>query len=297
LITTLISHDGLATLGIGTRQTCLVVQPLYVRLYIDHDIDQSRRPRHTRHRHTAAVLWLFSRSTLGFTLITTLISQDGLATLGVVTRQMCLGLFSLSTLGFTLITTLIIHDGLATLGIGTRQLCFGCSASLRLALHDHDIDQSRRPRHTRSPHGSCALGVQPLYGRPYIDHDMDQSRRPRHTRHRHTADVLWSFSLSMVGFALITTLISHDGLATLGVGIRQLCFGCSASLLSALHRSRRPRHTRHRHMAAVLWWFSLSTLGVTLITTLISHDGLATLGIGTRQLCFGYSASLRSALH
>jgi hypothetical protein len=235
LITTLISHDGLATLGIGTRQTCLVVQPLYVRLYIDHDIDQSRRPRHTRHRHTAAVLWLFSRSTLGFTLITTLISQDGLATLGVVTRQMCLGLFSLSTLGFTLITTLIIHDGLATLGIGTRQLCFGCSASLRSALHDHDIDQSRRPRHTRSPHGSCALGVQPLYGRPYIDHDMDQSRRPRHTRHRHTADVLWSFSLSMVGFALITTLISHDGLATLGVGIRQLSFGCSASLRSALH--------------------------------------------------------------
>jgi hypothetical protein len=30
---------------------------------------------------------------------------------------------------------------------------------------------------------------------------------------------------------------------------------------------------------------------------LISHDGLATLGIGIRQLSFGRSASLRLALH
>jgi hypothetical protein len=79
---------------------------------------------------------LFSLSTFGFTLITTLISQDGLATLGIGTRQMCFGgSASLSTLGFTLITTLINHDGLATLGIGIRQLCFGYSASLRSALH------------------------------------------------------------------------------------------------------------------------------------------------------------------
>ena len=146
----------------------LAVQPLYVRRYIDHDIDQSRRPRHTRHRHTAAVLWLFSLSTVGFTLITTLINQDGLAT-------------------------------------------------------------------SASAYGSCALAIQPLYSRLYIDHVIDQSRRPRQTRHRHTAAVLWWFSLSTFGFTLITTLINHDGLATLGIGIRQLCFGCSASLRSALH--------------------------------------------------------------
>ena len=85
--------------------------------------------------------WSFSLSTFGFTLITTLISQDGLATLGIGTRQMCFGgSASLSTLGFTLITTLINHDGLATLGIGIRQLCFGYSASLRSAYIDHDID-------------------------------------------------------------------------------------------------------------------------------------------------------------
>ena len=34
-----------------------------------------------------------------------------------------------------------------------------------------------------------------------------------------------------------------------------------------------------------------------LITTLINQDGLVTLGIGIRQLCLGYSASLQSALH
>jgi hypothetical protein len=70
-----------------------------------------------------------------------------------------------------------------------------------------------------SAHGSYALVVQPLYVRLYIDHDIDQSRRPRHTRHRHTAAVLWLFSLSTFGFTLITTLINHDGLATLGIGL------------------------------------------------------------------------------
>jgi len=97
----------------------LAIQPLYARLYIDHDVDQSRRPRHTWHRHTADVLWLFSLSTFGFTLITTLISHDGIAALGIGTRQMCFA----------------SHDGVAALGIGTRQMCFGYSASLRSALH------------------------------------------------------------------------------------------------------------------------------------------------------------------
>jgi O-antigen/teichoic acid export membrane protein len=105
------------------------------------------------------------------------------------------------------------------------------------------------------------------------------------------------------GFTLITTLISHDGVAAFGIGTWQLCFGGSAALYARLYidydidKSRRSRHTRRRHRAAVLWWFSLSTLGFTLITTLINQDGLAALGVGIRQLCFGYSASLRSALH
>jgi hypothetical protein len=106
----------------------------------------------------------------------------------------------------------------------------------------------------------------------------------------------------MFGFTLITTLISQDGLATLGVGTRQMCFGCSASYFRLyidhdIDQSRWRRRIRHRHTAAMLWLFSLSTLGFTLITTLINQDGLATLGIGTRQMCFGCSASLRSALH
>jgi hypothetical protein len=62
LITTLISQDGLATLGVGTRQMCFGGLASYFRLYIDHDIDQSRWRRRIRHRHVAAVLWWFSRS-------------------------------------------------------------------------------------------------------------------------------------------------------------------------------------------------------------------------------------------
>jgi len=67
-------------------------------------------------------------------MITTLISQDGLATLDRHTAAVLWG-FSLSTVGLTLITTWINHDGLATLGIGIRQMCFGRSASLWSALH------------------------------------------------------------------------------------------------------------------------------------------------------------------
>ena len=44
----------------------------------------------------------------------------GPAALGIGTRQLCLGWLG-STFGVTLITTLISHDGLATLGIGTRK--------------------------------------------------------------------------------------------------------------------------------------------------------------------------------